>query len=75
MFYYTYINDYSEMMEVDVQFCTEFREENSMTRLVSYEIWKETPQFETIMRTKDSIWKIKNLSSLECHKGVEGHLI
>ena len=31
-------------------------------------IWKETPQFETIMRTKDSIWKIKDLSSLKCHK-------
>ena len=42
--------------------------ENSMTRLVSYEIWKETPQFETIMRAKDSIWKIKDLSSLKCHK-------
>ena len=42
--------------------------ENSMTGLVSYEIWKETPQFETIMRTKDLIWKIKDLSSLKCHK-------
>ena len=42
--------------------------ENSLTELVSYEIWKETPQFETIMRTNDSIWKIKDLSSLKCHK-------
>ena len=39
-----------------------------MISLVSYEMWKETPQFETIMRTKDSIWKIKDLSSLKCHK-------
>ena len=36
--------------------------------LVSYDMWKETPQFETIMRTKDSIWKIKDLSSPKCHK-------
>ena len=42
--------------------------EKSMIRLVSYEIWKETPQFETFMRAKDSIWKIKDLSSLKCHK-------
>ena len=42
--------------------------EKSMIGLVSYEIWKETPQFETIMRAKDSISKIKDLSSLMCHK-------
>ena len=39
-----------------------------MIVLVTYEIWKETPQFETIMRDKDSISKIKDLSSLKCHK-------
>ena len=42
--------------------------EKSMIGLVSYEIWKETPQFETIMRAKDKISKIKDLSSLKCHK-------
>ena len=42
--------------------------EKSMIGLVSYEIWKETPQFETIMRAKDSISKIKELYSLKCHK-------
>jgi len=36
--------------------------------LVSYEMWKETPQFVTTMRAKDSISKIKDLSSLKCHK-------
>ena len=36
--------------------------------LVSYEMWKETPQFGTTMRAKDSILKIKDLSSLKCHK-------
>ena len=39
-----------------------------MIWLVSYEKWKETPQFETIMHAKDSIPKIKDLSSLKCHK-------
>ena len=29
---------------------------------------KETPQFGTIMRAKDSIPKIMNLSSPKCHK-------
>ena len=47
---------------------TSVLKEKSMTGLVSYEIWKETPQFETIMRAKDSIWKIKDLSGLKCHK-------
>jgi len=42
--------------------------EKSMIRLISYEIWNETPQFETIMRAKNLISKIKDLSSLECHK-------
>ena len=42
--------------------------EKLMISLVSYEMWKETPQFKTILRTKDSIWKIKDLSSLKCHK-------
>jgi len=42
--------------------------EKSMIRLVSYEIWNETPQFETIMRAKDLISKIKDISSLKCHK-------
>ena len=36
--------------------------------LVSYEMWKETPQFGTTMRAKDSILKNKDLSSLKCHK-------
>ena len=35
-----------------------------MIWLVSYEMWKETPQFETTMHAKDSILKIKNPSSL-----------
>ena len=39
-----------------------------MISLVSYEMWKETPQFETIMRAKDSISKIKDFSSLKRHK-------
>ena len=39
-----------------------------MISLVSYEMWKETTQFETIMRAKDSISKIKDISSLKCHK-------
>ena len=39
-----------------------------MFGLVTYEIWKETPQFETIMRAKDSFLKIKDLSSLKYHK-------
>ena len=38
-----------------------------MISLVSYEMWKETPQFRIIMRAKDSILKIKDLSSLKCH--------
>ena len=42
--------------------------EKLMIDLVPYEMWKETPQFETIMRAKDSISKIKDLSSLKCHK-------
>ena len=42
--------------------------EISLIGLVTYEIWKETPQFETIMRAKDSFLKIKDLSSLKCHK-------
>ena len=29
---------------------------------------KETPQFGTTMRAKDSISKIKDLSILKCHK-------
>ena len=29
---------------------------------------KETPQFRTTMRAKDSISKIKDLFSLKCHK-------
>ena len=40
----------------------------SMNGLVSYEMWKETPQFGTTMRAKDSILKIKDLSSFKCHK-------
>ena len=39
-----------------------------MIDLVTYEIWKETPQFETIMRTKDFFWKIKDSSSRKCHE-------
>ena len=39
-----------------------------MIGLVSYEMWKETPQFGTIMRAKDSILNIKDLSSLKCHE-------
>ena len=39
-----------------------------MIRLVPYEMWNETPQFETIMRANDSILKIKDISSLKCHK-------
>ena len=42
--------------------------EKSMIDLVSYKMWKETSQFETIMRAKDSISKIKDISSLKCHK-------
>ena len=42
--------------------------EKLMINLVSYEMWKETPQFGTSMRAKDSILKIKDLSSLKCHK-------
>ena len=29
---------------------------------------KETPNFGTTMRAKDSILKVKDLSSLKCHK-------
>ena len=39
----------------------------SMIDLVTYEIWKETPQFETNMRVKDTFSKIKDSSSLKCH--------
>ena len=42
--------------------------EKLMIILVSYEMRKETPQFGTTMRTKDSILKVKDLSSLKCHK-------
>ena len=42
-----------------------------MIRLVSYEIYKETPQFKTIMRAKDSIPKIKDLFSLKCHNEIK----
>ena len=42
--------------------------EKSMIELVPYEMWKETPQFKTIMHAKDEIWKIKDLFSLKCHK-------
>ena len=31
-------------------------------------MWKETPQFGTTMHAKDSILKIKDISSLKCHK-------
>ena len=37
--------------------------EKSMISLVSYEMWKETPKFKTIMHAKDSIPKIKDISS------------
>ena len=46
-----------------------------MVKLVSYEMWKETPQFGKTMRAKDSILKIKDLSSLKVSYGDEGHLI
>ena len=39
-----------------------------MIGLVSYEMWKETPQFESNMRVKDTFLKIKDSSSLKCHK-------
>ena len=42
--------------------------EKLVISLVSYEMWKETPQFGTTMRAKDSILKIKDISSLKCHK-------
>ena len=42
--------------------------EKLVISLVSYEMWKETPQFGTTMRAKDLILKIKDLSSLKCHK-------
>jgi hypothetical protein len=42
--------------------------EKLMIDLVTYEIWKETPQFESNMRVKDSFSKIKDISSLKCHK-------
>ena len=42
--------------------------EKLMIDLVTYEIWKETPQFESNMQVKDSFSKIKDLSSLKCHK-------
>ena len=42
--------------------------EKLMFDLVPYEMWKETPQFATITRAKDSISNIKDLSSLKCHK-------
>ena len=45
-----------------------FLKEKLAISLVSYEMWKETPQFGTIMRAKDSILKIMDLSSLKCHK-------
>ena len=37
--------------------------EKLMINLVSYEMRKETPQFGTTMRAKDSISKIKDISS------------
>ena len=52
-----------------------FLKEKLMIDLVPYEMWKETPQFETIMRAKDSISKIKDISSLKVSQGDEGHLI
>ena len=42
--------------------------EKLMIDLVPYEMWKETPQFVEITHAKDSISKIKDLSSLKCHK-------
>ena len=42
--------------------------EKLMTILVSYEMRKEIPQFGTTMRAKDSISKIKDISSFKCHK-------
>ena len=42
-----------------------------MISLVSYEMWKETPQFGTTMRANDSILKIKDISSLKCHKEIK----
>ena len=42
--------------------------EKLMINLVSYEMRKETAQFGTIMRAKNSISKIKDLSSLMYHK-------
>ena len=42
--------------------------EKLVVSLVSYEMWKKTPQFGTIMRAKDSILKVKDFSSLKCHK-------
>ena len=42
--------------------------EKLMISLVSYEMSKKTPQFGTTMHAKDSISKIKDLSSLKCHK-------
>ena len=42
--------------------------EKSMIDLVTYGIWKETPQFETNMGVKDTFSKIKDSSSLKCHK-------
>ena len=42
--------------------------EKLMVSLVSYEMSKETRQFGTTMRAKDSILKVKDLSSLKCHK-------
>ena len=42
--------------------------EKLMVSLVSYEMSKETPQFGTNMRAKNSILKVKDLSSLKYHK-------
>ena len=42
--------------------------EKLVISLVSYEMWKETPQFGTTMCAKDSILKIKDISSLKYHK-------
>jgi len=42
--------------------------EKLMINLVSYEMRKETHQFGTTIRAKDSILKVKDLSSLKCHK-------
>ena len=38
-----------------------------MIDLVLYKMWKETPQFETNMRVKDTFSKIKDSSSLKYH--------